>query len=118
MVYSNNPHTVYNGMISGHRNMFLSSSVAIIMIGFSDTFKNKTIQLSIKICGLIILMLAIFIGITATHDFKYYITHTKDILPDYVPLDSWKSWSYVTYIYSGILICLTCLFLFRKIIKL
>ena len=117
MVYSNNPHTVYNGFISGQRNMFLSSSLSIIMIGFSDTFKNKTVQLSVKICGLVILMLAVFIGITATHDFRFYITHNKDALPGYIPIDSWKSWAYVTYIYCFILICLACLFLFRKIIK-
>ena len=116
MTYSNNPQAVYNGLISGHRNMFLSSSVAVVMIGFSHSFKNPKIQLSIKFCGLCILGLAIYIGIHATHDFKYYIKHNKDTLPSYIPVNSWKNWAYVTYIYSGILICLSLLLLFIKIL--
>jgi|TARA_B110000971_G_scaffold188571_1_gene198403 hypothetical protein len=116
MTYSNNPHTVYNGYMSGQRNMFLSSSVAIVMIGFSNSFKRDTVKLSIKICGLLIIMLSIFIGLTSTHDFKYYLSHNKEPLPSYIPLTSWKSLEYVTYIYSGILICLAVLFISRKIL--
>ncbi len=116
MTYSNNPQAVYNGLISGQRNMFLSSSVAIVMIGFSHSFKRKAIQLSVKICGLLIIMLSIFIGLTATHDFKYYLSHNKEPFPDYIPLTSWKSSAYITYVYSGILICLASLFLIRQIL--
>lgn len=44
MTYSINPQSVYNGMISGQRNMFLSSSLAIAIIGFSNSFKNNKIR--------------------------------------------------------------------------
>jgi hypothetical protein len=116
MTYSNNPQAVYNGLISGQRNMFLSSSVAIVMIGFSNSFKRKEIELSIKICGLLIILLSIFIGFRATYDFNYYFSHNKENLPNYIPLSSWKNMEYVTYIYIGILICLSLLFFIQKIL--
>ena len=116
MKYANNPQAVYNGLISGQRNMFLSSSVAIVMIGFSNSFKNTIIRLSIKLCGLFILILSIFIGMRATNDFNFYIKHNENKLPNDIPVSNWLHWSYVTYIYCGILIYLVSLLLFRKIL--
>ena len=44
MPFANNPHAVYNGLISGQRNMFLTSSIAVAMVGFSNTFKENNVS--------------------------------------------------------------------------
>ena len=49
--FSNNPQTAYNGLISGQRNMFLSSSVAVVIIGFSNTFDSPVVQFAVKLMG-------------------------------------------------------------------
>ena len=116
MTFSNNPHTVYNGLISGQRNMFLSSSLAIALIGVSAIFKNTKIQIIIKILGAVVFMLSIIIGLAASDDFRYYLDNNKEQFPSYIPLNNWYKWSYVSYIYSFIIICVASLFLINQII--
>jgi Na+/proline symporter len=117
MAFPNNPHTVYNGMISGQRNMFLSSSVAVALIGFSNIFKDENVRLCVKILGTVIFIISICIGLKATDDFLFYLNNNKDEFPSYIPIDSWYSWKYISYIYSALLICVAMLFLMKKILS-
>ena len=71
--FSNNPNTVYNGMMSGQRNMFLSSSIAIVMFGFSNNFKNHLLRWTVKLISMGIFILSCYIGITASNEFMYYL---------------------------------------------
>jgi hypothetical protein len=96
--------------------MFLSSSVAVGMIGFSNSFKHNKVQYAIKIGVLCIIMLSIFIGFTTANDFNYYINNVETPLPDYIPLDSWKSWAYITYLYIAFLIVIAILYFARQLI--
>ena len=110
--YSNNPNTVYNGMVSSLRNMFLASSIAIVIIGLSNRFYNY--RNIIKIMASILFILSIYIGIKTITDFNYYLERNKDTLPDYVPYDSWRSWKYVVYIYVLILIALLIIIILKN----
>ena len=116
MPFSNNPQAVYNGMLSGQRQMFLSSSVAIAMIGFSHNFKKKHIIWLIKLLGVSVLILSIFIGIKTANDFKFYLNNVNGQLPNYVPLEQWRNWMYINYIYSFFVAIIGMLFFFREVI--
>ncbi len=115
--FSNNPHTVYNGVVSGQRNMFLSSSLAIVMIGFANNFESTLVKYTIKTLGLFIFVLSIFIGIKATYEFQYYLDYYAGQLPEHIPLESWYRWSYVSYAYTFILLFVAVMFFSSKIIK-
>ena len=115
MTYSINPQSVYNGMISGQRNMFLSSSLAIAIIGFSNTFKDKRIRWVTKFVGASIFILSILIGIGAAQDFSFYLEKVKEDPPDNIAFEGWSRWPYVSYIYSCFLVIIASLFFFRNI---
>jgi hypothetical protein len=113
--YSNNPYSVFGVLVSSHRNMYLSSTIAITIIGFSDTFTNEIIKTNIKIFGLIIFMISIYTGISASNQFSYYLNKSKN-LPDNIPIKSWKRWQYISYLYSLLITCIAVLFLNRKLV--
>ena len=118
MNFSNNPHSVYNGAISGQRNMFLSSSLATIMIGFSHNFKNKDTILFVKLIGLCIFALSIVIGLLSNNDFRFYLDKVKNELPEYVPIDNWYAYSNIVYIYTFLIAIIIVLFLIRDILHI
>ena len=115
MKYSNNPYSVHSTMISSQRNMFLTSSIAISLIGFSDTFKDKHIIYYIKILGLVIFTISIYIGITASNEFTYYLDNNKN-LPDDIPIKSWRRWKYVNYVYTCLLSLIIFILINKKIL--
>ena len=82
--YSNNPHTVYNGMASSQRNMFVTATLATALIKFSDTFDDKLVKFNIKIISLIIFMMSIYFAISSSYDFLYYLNKNEN-LPDNIP---------------------------------
>jgi len=116
MKFGNNPHAVYSGALSGYRNMFLSSSIAVVIIGFSDKFKNKNISMFVKIVGAIIFMLSITIGILTDYDFRFYLDNFKHELPDYIPVENWYIWSSVVYIYTLLIGIVGGIYLFREVL--
>ncbi len=113
MKYSNNPYAVYNGMIAGYRNMFLSSTVAIALIGFSQEFKNPRMKFLVSIIGVILFFLALFIAYLTISDMDNYLQHNEDDLPEYIDTDLWKKTYYIGYIYGSILILLGSGYLIR-----
>lgn len=118
MKFSNNPHSVYNGAISGQRNMFLSSSLATIMIGFSHNFKNKDTVIFVKLIGLCIFALSIVIGFLTNYDFRFYLDKMKNEMPEYVPIDNWYTYSFIVYIYTFLIAIIIVLFLLRDILHI
>lgn len=112
--FSNNPQSVYNGMLSGYRNMFLSSTVAIALIGFSEKFKNPRFKFLISIIGGIVLFLSLYISLMVANDFKFYIDKMESDLPEHIPLEQWKMHFYTGYIYGGILLILGFGFFLKK----
>lgn len=105
MTLSNNPHTVYNGMLSAQRNMFLLSSVAVAMLGLSSSrFSDKPLfKLIMQVFSVIMIMIAVTIGLKSNHDFTYYITKMEP-LPDHIPIQSWKAWNVIPIVYAIVLL--------------
>lgn len=92
-MYTNNPYTVYNGMISNIRNI-----VILITLGIGITMSNNILTEIYKIIlSIIILGIAIYIGKSCSIDFKNYILYNKK-LPSYINTNNWKSYIYITYI--------------------
>lgn len=98
-----NPHIVYNAAISSQNNMFISSSLAVVIAGFSRNFKNKNIVNLIQILCVFIFAISVYIGFSADYDFIYYLDHVKDKLPSYIPIDSWYRMGYIVYLYTVII---------------
>ena len=116
MSISNNPYTAYNGMLSSQRNMFVSSSLAVILIGFSQKYKKETFRVAASVVASGIILLSIYIGFKSIYDFEYYLDNIK--VPSYIPIDSWRTWKYVVYIYSFVLISIFSRFLYKSIISI
>lgn len=115
-----NPESAYSGMISGQRNMFLSSSIAFVILGFSEKFTQKRIHLIIQLFGLGLLLLSIGIGFKSNYDLQLVIdiwykenkVTNKD--HDYL-LYEYTSWKWVVYIYATLLCLLIILYAINKI---
>ena len=71
-----NPQSVYNGTMSTSE-IFLSSSVAIAVIGFSNNFKVKTVRILVKTLGALIFLISVFIGMKASNDLIHYLDNNK-----------------------------------------
>jgi hypothetical protein len=102
MNFSNNPQSAYNGLMSGQRNMFLVSSVAIAMYGFL-----KNMNIVFVLASAFIFLFAAYIGIQASLDFDYYI-HNNSFPKDSYRFSNWCKWKYVGFTYAGFLIILAC----------
>lgn len=116
MKFSNNPQSVYNGAISGQRNMFLSSSLAAMIIGFSHNFKSPHVIKFVKIIGICIFIISITTGYLSNNDFRFYLDKMKDDLPDYIPIDGWYTWTFIVYIYIILIAVIVLLYSFRMIL--
>lgn len=90
-------------MISGQRNMFLLSSVALIMYGFCTKYQGTPVVF--KYLSIVWLVLAAFIGIHASYDFEYYLDNVGE-LPKYYSVARWRLWKYVANVYGAFLIAL------------
>lgn len=114
-----NPQSAYNGMISGHRNMFLSSSIAFVILGFSDKFTHKRIHFLIQLFGLGLLMLSIGIGFKSNYDLQlvldnlYKENKVNNKHHDFI-LNEFSSWKWVVYIYATLLCLLIIMYSMRK----
>lgn len=104
---SNNPFTVYNGFQSASRNMILSSSVAVVFIGFSE--KLGKYGMFVRLSALLIIIISMAIGLKAVNDFDHYIDTLENNL-SHIPINSWKQWKYINYTYIIILTVITVTF--------
>ena len=112
MNFSNNPHTVYNGALSGQRNMFLTSSIAVAIIAFSNGLKKPMVSTIVKILAIAIFLMSISIGFKSLMEFRYYLDEISNDIPSHIPIDNWYKWTYISVVYIFILICIVGLFLF------
>ncbi len=114
--FGNNPHAVYTAMTSGYRNMFLSSTVAMGLIGFSERFKNPKFKFGISVLGGIVLFLSLYISLLTANDFKYYLDEFDGLFPDHIPVKQWRMHFYIGYVYGAILLILAFGFFMKKIL--
>ena len=105
------PQAVYNGFASMFRNMLVSMTVAITLIGFSEKF--ELMAPVVRIIGFMAMIIAAFIGFKTYRDFLDYI---KSIESEFPMARKWKTWAYVTLLYTVIIFILSLIYLFRKVI--
>jgi len=107
-----------NFYMSALRNMFLLSSIAIGLVGFSDRFAFNKRQL-VKIFAIGVLLIAILIGNTSTNIFKeIHLKHmnSDELVPsDKVVLEQARIFPIFAYVYTGILAVLIATLLIRII---
>ena len=106
-----NHQAVYNGFASMFRNMLVSMTVAITLIGFSEKF--ELMAPVVRIIGFMAMIIAALIGFKTYRDFLDYI---KSIESEFPMARKWKTWAYVTLLYTVIIFILSLIYLFRKVI--
>ena len=106
-----NHQAVYNGFASMFRNMLVSMTVAITLIVFSEKF--ELMAPVVRIIGFTGMMIAEFIGFKTYRDFLDYI---KSIESEFPMARKWKTWAYITLLYTLIIFILSLIYLFRKVI--
>ena len=86
-------------------------TVAITLIGFSEKF--ELMAPVVRIIGFMAMIIAAFIGFKTYRDFLDYI---KSIESEFPMARKWKTWAYVTLLYTVIIFILSLIYLFRKVI--
>ena len=105
------PQAVYNGFASMFRNMLISMTASIALIGFSEKF--ELMAPVVRIIGFMGMVIAAFIGFKTYRDFLDYV---KSIESEFPMARKWKTWAYVTLLYTVIILMLSLIYLFRKVI--
>lgn len=105
-------YTVLNSQHSALRNMFLTSSVGIAVIGFSNIFQNKYAD-TMKIIGTLVLLYSMFTGIICSYQFSSYLKGDKCTDSE---CKQWNIWVYMGYIYAIIVLAIIVLFSYRKLL--
>jgi len=105
-----------NSFHSASRNVFLTSSIGVAIYGFANTFKIGISVNIIKIISIITFMFSLMLGVNTLMGFKRYydiLEQDKDNLPNYVDLEIWRNYLYITSIYIGILCAIVIVALLR-----
>lgn len=97
------PNAVYRALISSQRNMFVSTTVAIALIGFSNTFSDNKLRLLMTALGSAILVISIIIGMSAAQEFASFMNHHGDLIPEYVPEGTWQRIPYLHYAFISVI---------------
>ena len=93
--------------------MFLTSSVAVAMIGFSNKFEQKC-RFVMKFLSLMIFIISITIGLKSNYEFTYYLDN-NEIEGAKVAIDSWRSSIYITIAYVCIIGAAALAFIINRI---
>ena len=86
-------------------------TASIALIGFSEKF--ELMAPVVRMIGFTGMMIAAFIGFKTYRDFLDYI---KSIESEFPMARKWKTWTYVTLVYTVIIFILSLIYLFRKVI--
>ena len=110
--------SVFNGYTSITRNMYLTSSIGITAMIFSNRFTH--FEKIIKILSLWIILYSIFYGLKSTHDLNQYLVllNKQNDLSELTQMQikQWTEWGYFNYIYICIMVILCLVIFFRKIL--
>ena len=105
-----------NFYMSALRNMFLTSSIAIGMIGFSDRFKANN-KLLVLIVATFVIVLSISFGLHATNNFIVMLKKASSEKSmsslDAELLAQSKQWPLFAYFYSGFLTLILLAFIIK-----
>ena len=119
MVYSNNPQSFFNGFISASRNVFLVSSIAIALYGYSNSFNIKSSINFTRLASTSLFIYSLCYGANSVYSMNKYINeleNDKKNIPNYVQLNVWKNFMYLMIIYIGFLFIIA-LIAFRRFLN-
>ena len=105
------PQAVYNGFASMFRNMLISMTASIALIGFSEKF--ELMAPAVRMIGFTGMMISAFIGFKTYRDFLDYINSIESEVPI---AKRWRTWAYTSLFYSALIFTLATIYLFRKVI--
>ena len=104
-----NVQSYYNGYISACRNIFLTSSVAIILYGFSNSFKTSSSISVVRFSSTFVFLFALLYGFTTVLGMFRYIKEiekSNEPLSAAVQLDLWRANAYLVSSYLVLLLIL------------
>lgn len=104
-----NVQSYYNGYISACRNIFLTSSVAIILYGFSNSFKTSSSISVVRFSSTFVFLFALLYGFTTVLGMFRYIKEiekSNEPLSAAVQLDLWRTNAYLVSSYLVLLLIL------------
>ena len=108
-----------NFYMSALRNMFLTSSIAIAMAGYSERLKNINNKRMTKVITLLILLVALAIGFKSTDDYKTMIKpHSKNKTlseGEKAFIKEAQKWPLIAYFYMSFLGVLFFIILYRNL---
>ena len=108
MKYPNNPQAVFNGFVSVSRNVYLSSSIALAVYSYSNSFEIKTSDVSVRVISILIFLFSLLTLINGTVSFNYYIEdikrETNNRFPYHIDIAAWKRFVYINVFYAVLII--------------
>ena len=108
-----------NFYMSALRNMFLTSSIAVAIAGFSDRFNNTINKRIVKMIAGFILILSIMIGLKSTYDYKEMIkivSQNDDLtIQEKLLIVESEKWPLIAYFYIAFIGVLFILLLHKNI---
>ena len=111
-----------NFYMSALRNMFLTSSIAVAMVGFSDRFGNNSFpnNVIIKIIAFSTIILSIVFGLKSTEDFKLMLKNSNIKIDNMTDIEKEllfqaEQWPLFAYSYIGFLSIILFAFVIKQI---
>lgn len=93
-----NPYQIYGNMLSGQRNMFLTSSIAFSVFALSDTY-GAHYHRFLKMISITMLVYSMIVSFMVTEDYRRYIDIALDRHEQIESITDWKKWVYISYSY-------------------
>ena len=109
MTFANNPQAYFNGFISVSRNVFLTSSIAVALYGYSNSFKIGSSVNIVKLFSISIILFAMLYAINGIIGMTNYIRilEKSEGVPNYVQLNIWRNYVYLLGFYAFFLFMLS-----------
>ena len=108
MSFSNNPQSIFNGFVSVSRNVYLTSSIALAVYSYSNSFKISTSDSFVRIISVCIFIFALLILVNGTISFNNYLENLKNEnnnqFPYYIDVEAWKRFVYINIIYAVLIV--------------
>lgn len=93
-----NPYQIYGNMLSGQRNMFLTSSIAFSVFALSDTY-GADYHRFLKMVSITMLVYSMIVSFMVTEDYRRYIDIALYRHEQIESITDWKKWVYISYSY-------------------
>tara|TARA_A100001234_G_C12551722_1_gene353435 strand:+ start:471 stop:842 length:372 start_codon:yes stop_codon:yes gene_type:complete len=111
-----------NYYMSALRNMFLTSSIAVAMVGFSDRFGNNSFpnKILVKTIAFCVIILSIVFGLKSTNDFKIMLKNSNVDIDKMTDIEKEllfqaEQWPLFAYAYIGFLSVILFAFVIKQI---